>query len=157
MIESFSQNVGNTKWRKQLENAVARLSTSKRHFEPNNKALDLGIALEMILLFDAHGSNERPDQLSLTFRLRGAWLLGNNYEDRSNIYKMLNRVYQNRSQVAHSGGLMQREGLIEEISTHITLAEKIVSKLILLGSAPKWNELILGSDVPQETFAVQDS
>src|SRR5262249_29661761 len=66
-------------------------------------AIDLGIATESLLLSGA-GSKE---QIALLFRLRGAWLLGRTFETRQEYYEIFKRLYDCRSEAAHSGCVPQ--------------------------------------------------
>lgn len=79
---------------------LSRLSQAKRRMQVEDKMLDLGIALEMLLLDD----NEK-DQLSLQFRLRGSWLAGKSDLDRLEKWSILQEIYNARSSVAHTGTL----------------------------------------------------
>jgi hypothetical protein len=87
--------------RTRLQRVLNRLSQAKRRGQIEDKILDLGITLEMLLLDD----NRNNDQLSLSFRLRGSWLLGKSAEDRIEKHRQLREIYAYRSQVAHSGVL----------------------------------------------------
>jgi len=127
-----------------IQRILNRLSQAKRRTQIEDKILDLGIVLEMLLLDD----NSNHDQLSLSFRLRGAWLLGKSAEDRLKKYNHLRNLYTYRSQVAHSGMLCKgRRAEINKVqqsfSEYQSLAENICQKMILEGE-PDWNKLILG-------------
>ena len=64
--------------RESIRVALERIQNAKgRIGHPENIALDIGIALERLLL-----ANSKGDQLSLAFRLRGAWLIGEGIQDR---------------------------------------------------------------------------
>jgi hypothetical protein len=123
---------------------LSRLSQSKRRELIEDKILDLGIALEMALLDD----NENNQQLSLTFSLRGSWLISNNETERLSIYQQLKDIYKYRSQVAHSGVLCKND--VKKINTvresfpnFVLIAERIIRKLICEGR-PDWSKLLLG-------------
>lgn len=144
LLESFNKLDQKTK--KKFTSILSRLSQSKRREQIEDKMLDLGIALEMALLDD----NSNNDQLALMFRLRGSWLLGKNYAERNDIYKKLNQIYKHRSQVAHSGVLEgnkeEKIKLVQEkFSDYSNLAEKIIAKILHLGS-PAWSKIILGGE-----------
>jgi hypothetical protein len=130
------------KKRKRLRRALRRLGQAKARTYEEDAALDLGIALEMILLDTDHGANEQPDQLSLTFRLRGAWLIGADAEERIEIARTLRDIYLRRSQVAHAGALVKLEGPPSANS----IAERLFFRLITEGW-PNWQSLILGAMV----------
>ena len=130
--------------KKRFQRILTRLSQAKRRNQIEDKILDLGITLEMLLLED----NKNNDQLSLSFRLRGSWLLGNTDKDRRLIYKQLRDIYIYRSQVAHSGILCEGDsrkiqGVQDEFPKYQSLAEQ-VCRFILKNGKPDWNEVILG-------------
>ena len=66
LFKSFSLLTGKELERWRL--IISRLSQAKRRWEMADKVLDLGIAMEMAIISDP----SHRDQLSLTFRLRGA-------------------------------------------------------------------------------------
>ena len=123
---------------------LSRLSQSKRREQIEDKILDLGIALEMALLDD----NKNNQQLSLTFRLRGSWLISTSDDERLSIYRDLRDIYNYRSQVAHSGMLCGNDAekinsVRESFSRFSLIAERIVCKLIC-EKRPEWSKLLLG-------------
>lgn len=122
-----------------MSRALSRLSQAKRQFQIEDKILDLGIALEMALLDD----NKKNDQLSLSFRLRGSWLIGKDGNDRNIICRQLKDIYDYRSQVAHSGALREND-VREKFQEYSFLAERIIRHLIY-NRHPKWSKLILGA------------
>ena len=128
-----------------LLRVLSRLSQSKRRSQIEDKLLDLGIALEMVLL----GDNKNSDQLSLSFRLRGSWLLESDPKSRKTAYCLLRDIYKYRSQVAHSGILCANniekiKKVREKFPEYRALAEKIV-RIIILNGKPDWTNLILGN------------
>lgn len=143
MYNAFSSLVEKEKirWRRIL----SRLSQSKRREQIEDKVLDLGISLEMMLLDD----NKDKNQLALTFRLRGTWLISNNEVERLENYKVFSDIYDYRSQVAHTGLLEKGDfskiaTLKESFGRYQEVAEKIGRRL-LIGGKPDWNKLLLGS------------
>lgn len=131
--------------RARMQRVLDRLSQSKRRSQIEDKILDLGIALEMLLLDD----NTNNEQLSLTFRLRGSWLLGRSVDDRIAIFEQLKCIYRYRSQVAHSGVLCRGraadiERVRESFPEYQGIAEAVCQKAILEGK-PDWNGLVLGA------------
>jgi hypothetical protein len=131
--------------RTRIQRILSRLSQAKRRHQIEDKILDLGIALEMLLLED----NRNNDQLSLSFRLRGSWVTAKSPEDRVERYRQLKEIYLYRSQVAHGGVLCEGkaekiERLRESFSEYQSLAEDICQKLIIEGQ-PDWNRLVLGA------------
>lgn len=130
--------------RARIQRILNRLSQAKRRVQIEDKILDLGIALEMLLLED----NRNYDQLALSFRLRGSWLLGKSPEDRVEKHQQLKEIYKYRSQVAHSGVLCMGvrakiESVRQSFSEYQSLAEDICQKIIKEGK-PDWSRLVLG-------------
>jgi len=114
---------------------LEHLSQAKRRIQIDDRILDLGIALEMLLL---KNSKKDQDQLSSSFRLRGSWLVGIDKTDRVKKYEQLKKIYGYRSDVAHNGILC--DGSQEEITQvhksfyeYLTLAENICQSVIKNG------------------------
>ncbi|MEA2877218.1 MAG: hypothetical protein QOF14_2414 [Hyphomicrobiales bacterium] len=136
--------------RTRIEAALHRLAQAKGRLDPGDVSLDIGIALEMVLLNNEHEGQELPGQLSLHFRLRGSWLVGKTAEERGAVYKTLTKIYALRSQIAHNGfsrelfqtKYSERNAMLAE---HIGLAEQVLQRLILDGTPSSWTSLILGA------------
>ncbi|MCP9237974.1 HEPN domain-containing protein [Lewinella sp. JB7] len=129
-------------FRENMISSIRRLMLSKCASDAKDKILDMCIALEMLLLND----NNNSVQLSLSFRLRGALLLGESNKEREDVYATLKQIYSIRSKIAHSGILSNKAAEIERIhknqNKYIILAAKIIKK-ILLDGFPDWNRLLL--------------
>lgn len=143
LLKKYTEYKENERSRIQL--ILNRLSQAKRRAQIEDKILDLGIAMEMLLLEDNHNN----DQLSLSFRLRGSWLTGKSADDRINKFELLKDIYSYRSQVAHSGVLCKGKATkIENVRKNFLeyqlLAEEICQKIIIEGK-PDWNALVLGA------------
>lgn len=113
-------------------------------------AIDIGIALEAILLSDL----DSRDQYSLALGLRGAWLLGADSHERKDLVKQFNAIYTCRSTAVHHGRLPDKSYTVgstrvpadEFMSSHApSLAAKAVLKVIELGRVPDWGALVLGA------------
>jgi hypothetical protein len=77
--------------------AVSRFTSTTERQNPSDRLIDASIGLESLLL---QGSN---DELSFRLALRGAWLLGQSANERSEIFGQLKKVYDSRSRVIHGG------------------------------------------------------
>ena len=138
---------------RRLERAMLRFAQAKGRFDLHDKALDLGIALEMLLLNTEHNRNELPGQLHLHFRLRGAWLIGTTTAERQDLFRVFSKIYSWRSQVAHNGicdELITTEAnthdeIENKMEEHIAVAERIFQALIMRGT-PNWQALVLGEE-----------
>lgn len=139
LLNSFSSLTGRDLERWTL--IISRLSQAKRRSEIADKVLDLCIAMEMAIMGD-HGHRE---QLSLTFRLRGARVLSDDAGERKKIHDELKAIYDYRSKVAHSGGITQieRNHLQENIDRYEALASNICSTILIKGKDLKWDEVLL--------------
>ena len=143
LLNAFGALSSSSKTR--MSRVLSRLSQAKRRDQIEDKILDLGIALEMAILED----NKNSDQLSLSFRLRGSWLIASDYEERQLIYRQLKDIYTFRSQVAHSGALCGNDAekirmVRESFQEYSLLAERIVRQLIYKTN-PDWPSVILGA------------
>lgn len=123
-----------------------RIRKSKRQQTIENKVLDLGIAAEMLLLRDL---NER-DPISFPLRFRGSWLLGKDYDERKNIYDILNKFYGYRCAIAHEGTFKKGKDM-KDVQKMIPEFYDIVEKILRLSiqsTYPRtnadWLELVLG-------------
>lgn len=122
---------------------LRRLAQAKMGLQIEDKILDLGIAMEMLLLDDNHSH----DQLALAFRLRGSWLLGSVPNEREQLYDRLKDLYSYRSSVAHSGllcgGNQKKIARVHEyFPTYRSLGERVCRKILKDGK-PDWDKLIL--------------
>lgn len=138
---------------RRLERAMLRLAQAKGRLDLHDMALDLGIALEMLLLNTEHNRNELPGQLHLHFRLRGAWLIGTTAVERRDLFRVFGKIYSWRSQVAHNGFSDELSGadpstrneIEEKIKQHFAVAERVFQALIMRGT-PDWQALVLGGE-----------
>jgi hypothetical protein len=128
---------------------LERLNQALAAHSPIDCAIDLGLALEALLLSDLEAS----DQISLAFRLRGAWLLGGNPIERQSYLQQFKAIYTCRSAVVHHGMLPPKKLSLGDAKVSpdefITknarlLAASAVLKVIDRGSFPDWGSLLVG-------------
>jgi len=135
--------------KKKLRVPLERLNRALAATSSIDCAIDIGVALEALLL----GDLEPNDQISLAFRLRGAWLLGENPAERREYVKQFNAIYTCRSVAVHTGSLPTKGVIID--STKVAEHEFIMNRArhltatsilkVIHGSAiPEWSSLILG-------------
>jgi len=128
--------------------SVKRLNMAQRKDRIEDKAIDLGIALEILLLHD-HSDH---DPISFPFRLRGAWFLGEDVKRRRVIYDLLKAIYDCRCSAVHSGKLKKDKYKINSQDVQLTklfeegfsLCADLITKIIKENKFPDWNKLILG-------------
>lgn len=122
-----------------------RLNQAKRRRSLADKAIDLGMALEVLLL-----RKERPHtQIQMTVRLRGAWLLGEDVSSRKEIYGHLGKMYSHRSAAVHQGVLNpgtsdKQKKLMGDMERGISLCIDAIKKLMDIGYPDDWNDIVLG-------------
>lgn len=133
------------KTRQALDVPLHRLNEAVRHRNIVDRALDLGIALEALLL-SKPGSKE---QLSLQFRLRGAWLLGVDGVHRTSLLKQFGKLYDYRSAAAHSGAIRPKNTTQEDVATvllgGLQLCSSAIKLIIARGGYPDWDALVVGA------------
>ena len=107
-----------------------------------DRAIDLGIALEALLL---HEQNKK-DRGELRYRLslRGAWLGGVNEEERREILTSLRDVYDLRSHAVHTGAVDRGNRTDQTIECGTALCKQLIRKAIDVGGDINWESLVLG-------------
>ncbi|MDR6408471.1 UNVERIFIED_ORG: hypothetical protein ABIC62_001861 [Burkholderia sp. 1595] len=125
---------------------LQRLNRAIRQTDQIDRALDLGIALEALLLSE---KSERT-QLSLQLRLRGAWLLGNTATERRAVFDQLKLIYDARSGAAHTGKIGSKPAEIEARRTAIDqglmTCARAIRKIVEGNGFPEWMDMLLGAD-----------
>lgn len=133
------------KEKERIDIILNRLLKTKNSLSITDKILEIAIALEMMLL-----DENKTDQLSLSFRLRGAWLIGKDAEQRLKIYKNLKNLYTYRSQAAHTGQLCSGKPkkiqvVRDEMPYYLKIGESIFEHLLINGK-PDWDCIILNAN-----------
>jgi Apea-like HEPN len=125
--------------------AIDRMNLAKRRPTVVDSAIDLGIALEMLLLHNSDSKTELRFRLSLY----GAAFIGGTHDVRKSNFKLLQKIYDLRSSAVHRGRLSKNHvelapALIEK---GINLAVAITRKLISLGQFPDYeSEYLFGAN-----------
>ena len=134
---------------KRLHIAIARWIESKGPTNDVDSIIDLGIALEVLYLSDMGDNRE----LSFRLRLRAAWHLGRDEEDRKKMLKRFGEIYNCRSNAVHNGelGRTVKSGgnqipTREFIERSQDLCRESIMKIINAGGFPDWDRLILGGN-----------
>lgn len=139
LFSAFQKQSINQKnaWRR----ALTRLAYAKTALDPSDEALELGIALEMMLQRD----NSNREQLSLAFRLRGSWLVEpSDSERRRKAYDTFKFAYSCRSEVAHGGVLAEKNRKrFEEEQEEIFAISERVAQTLLLQPPSDWDAVVL--------------
>ena len=131
-------------WARRVSMALDRLAIAKATNNIQSAALDLGISLEMVLLA---GEGE-TSQIRHKFSTRASWLIGCDGQERLILFKSFQRIYDDRSKVAHEGfsDNLQRCNFQHSgkyLTDNFALAERIFRKIIINGPPTSWNALVL--------------
>lgn len=140
-----------------LDIALRRFNAAVAEERPEDRLLDLVIALEAILL---HGpqKEELRGEKRFRFSINGAYLLSTEPQERKRIFRELREAYDRRSGVVHGGKLpahisitgkklsaKEFAGIVEAHTRHIV---RHILELACKPNAPKhlvpWSDLVLG-------------
>ena len=116
-----------------------RLGRAGREGDFADRAIDLGIALESLLL----GDNDRGE-LSFRLSLRGAWLIGKDADERLEIQKALKRLYELRSRAVHSGTIERSSKTGTTIARATEICKLLIRKTIELNCEIDWQRIVFG-------------
>jgi hypothetical protein len=128
--------------RQHLRVPLGRLNRALRRIDVTNFAIELGIALEALLLNDLD-----DDRGELTFRLRtrGARLLGETFEERVLTSRILRDVYKLRSIAVHTGTIPAdavSTPIGEVLQSGCELAARAIERM-MEGGSPDWERIML--------------
>ena len=131
--------------RRELDLPIARWRKSKSAPTTNERLIELRIALESILLSDDTGTSEKRHRLAT----RGAWLLGETFEQRETCFNTLRHVYDYASSVIHGGTPRARgdRDVERDIATVQDLCRDAILHLAAAARMPNsddWSALTLG-------------
>ncbi len=144
LIRRFEEFKGSAK--EPLRISVDRFNQALRSPDVVDKAIDLGIALEVILLHNI-GPTERGE-LRYRSSIRGAMFAGGDKQDRLNTFKLLKDAYDLRSKAVHAGALTPKKNKpppMEILERAGSIYARIAREIIERGSFPDWDaEYVLG-------------
>ena len=107
--------------------------------------VDLRIALEVLFLRDF--ANEQSQEMRFRLSLFGAWFLGQDFEDRGRIRKVLRNAYDAASRAVHTGSIAVTDENRALLADAQALCRDGIFKLLRDGPPTDWGELILGRAV----------
>ena len=133
-----------------IEMAMARLAAAWGGTKRESRAIDLGVALESILMFEAGVGNREPStEIRYKLGVRAAWLVGGHFAERESVFRSVRKLYDLRSEAAHAGRInvtsKNWEDVDVKIETGIALTGRLITVLLSRGSWPDWNKLVLGN------------
>ncbi|MEQ9619490.1 MAG: hypothetical protein RIG61_09990 [Deltaproteobacteria bacterium] len=139
----------------QLRTPLERLNSAMLWYSSGdvyNAAIDLRTAMESLLTYDL----EHDAPIAFNIRLRGALLLGGEYNVKNWNYERFKLLYKICSHAVHKGKVKRTysyttlENVKERKSPHSVLAEgfelhtQLIEKIIEDGEFPDWDKLVLG-------------
>jgi hypothetical protein len=120
-----------------IKTALDRLILALRQLSTVGKAIDLGIALEVILLHEMDGYQ---GELSYRSAMRGTHFVGGDRANQKATFKTLKDVYALRSIAVHKGRLPDSAKDTETLDRGIRLITDIARKIIELERFPNWED-----------------
>lgn len=133
-----------------IDMALFRLAAARSGWSLEERAIDLGIALEVMLMYDGSTGRRDNNEISHKLGVRAAWLVGQSPSERVAIFKQIRKIYDHRSSVAHSGEIKHNcetwRVRDDEIEQGIILGGNIVKAALTRGDwPPDWTGLVLGA------------
>lgn len=124
-----------------LTRAIDRLGRSRLAVHPVDRALDLGMAAEIVLMHDNGTSNT---EITHKISSRAAWLLGADANERSTIFDEMKHLYKARSDAVHSGVLPPKSKVDLDLADQLVV--RVVQAILERGGFPDWASLTLGGE-----------
>lgn len=125
--------------------AVNRLHASRGRDSEEERAIDLGSCLEILLM---RGAKRDNTEITNKIAHRGAWLLGATGAERRDIARMIRQIYSLRSKAVHHGRLPTFKSGDEFETRHRLFrdCDALIGRLVdrLLDGWPDWDDLTLG-------------
>lgn len=122
-----------------LTRAIDRLGRSRLAVHPVDRALDLGMAAEIMLMHDNGTSNT---EITHKIGSRAAWLLGRDESDRATIFDEMKHLYKARSDAVHSGVLPSKSKVDLDVADQLVV--RVVQAILERGKFPDWASLTMG-------------
>jgi hypothetical protein len=124
-----------------LTRAIDRLGRSRLAVHPVDRALDLGMAAEIVLMHD-----NSPSNTEITHKIgsRAAWLLGKDVDERATIFEEIKHLYKARSHAVHSGVFPPKSKVDLDLADQLVV--RIMQAILARGSIPDWTSLTMGGD-----------
>ena len=131
-----------TRRQETLHIPLDQLDRASRDDDLADRSIDLGMALEALLLHELDGRDR--GELRFRLSLRGAWLGGNDATERAKIQKTLKDVYDLRSSAVHTGRVEPNRKNYETIERGTLLCKRLISKTIAADGRINWTTLLVG-------------
>ncbi|MYB10145.1 MAG: hypothetical protein F4Y28_09240 [Acidimicrobiia bacterium] len=142
----------------QLDLGIARWRRSKQAPTTEEQLVELRIAMESVLLADDQGV---VGEKRLRLAIRGAWLLGETFEQRKSYFDSLYAAYGNASKVIHAGSLKKKDQEsknrnLAEAQDNCRAAIMRIAKAKAMPNRTEWADLVLGGGLDCVPGSVPD-
>ena len=124
-----------------VQRAIDRLGRSRLFLDPVDRALDLGMAAEIILMHDAGRSNA---EITYKIASRAAWLIGTDADERTAVFELMRDLYTARSTAVHTGKFPKKEPV--DLDAADRLVAGTLRAIVERGGFPDWKRLALGGE-----------
>ena len=114
------------------------IKSKDRHQDLRDGFIDLRIALESLYVQTGR------DELSFRLAIRGAWHLGESFDERKMIYEKLRKFYSKASRIVHGVSVGNEPESREILSESQDLCRRGIRKLLEDGPPDDWSDLVLG-------------
>lgn len=131
----------------ELDLAMEKLAQSRRIQRVEDRVVDLGTCLEMMMM---HGQREQNTEITSKVSHRAAWLLGRTFEERKRVFDTARDLYADRSAAVHTGRLgkpkapRSSEPPFVDLSAYDELCRSLLVTLLEREGWPEWMALTLG-------------
>jgi len=135
----------NVQTKRSLMQAVRKLETSRRRSTLTERAVELGVCAEMLLM---HGGNDKGE-ITNKVATRAAWMLGSDSTTRLSTFKLARDLYNDRSKVAHGGEIIPGpiandfDAAEAKFGAYDRLCRELIKEIAKRGGWPDWTELVL--------------
>lgn len=128
-----------------LKLAAARFNRSCRAVSSADRALDMGMALEVLLMHQGKGSDGSNSEIRYKLASRAAWMLGEDLEGRLSYFDKVSSLYSDRSSAVHKGRLDTKDflKLLARQNDHGDVIRRVFWKIGENGHFPDWKRLVL--------------
>ncbi len=133
--------------KERLSVPLSRLALSSKRMQRTDRAIELGIALESLLIAS---EGENNTEISYRVRQRGALLGSNTAQERTKISKLIGTMYSLRSSAVHRGKVQESEDTDRILDDAAQLCALLIRQIIKRKGFPDWATWLCSANFPDE-------
>jgi len=137
----FLEKLQNFRKPESLWLAIDRMARSRINIDAEDKAIDLGMALEVALMHNDPSPNQ---EINNKLGTRAGWLLGSTVAERKIAKRDASHLYSARSDAVHRGYITEKTLKNYNYSDANLFVQKILLSILQRGGFPDWSDLIFG-------------